>query len=121
MRAAVRSRGDVPGGELLAAPVTAGARYGGEPVFFQKWWCGRNSLRVVQTLAPSPIPPVVISRSVRLAARAALRSCLLRMHLDPAGEQILSVAAISHCVPVVDADYDPIRAMNQLADRLSAW
>jgi phosphonate transport system substrate-binding protein len=81
----------------------------------------RKSLRVVATLGPSPIPPLVISRGVRPSRRAAIRECLLGMHLDVDGSGILAQAATSHFAEVTDADYDPIRAMNRQADTLPPW
>ena len=199
-------RGDEPGVELLAAPVMAGARCGGKPIYFsdvvvradsparslldvrgrvwgyneptshsgyaltRSWLATQGfgdaffgalagtgahlrsfellldgqidgtaidstvletelrsrpalsrSVRVVQTLGPSPIPPVLISRAVPESTRAALRSCFLQMHLDPLGKQILADAAMLRFVPVHDQDYAPIRTMSRLAGQLGAW
>jgi phosphonate transport system substrate-binding protein len=200
-------RGDVPGVELLAAPVMAGARYEARPIYFSdvivradstarsfedlrgcawgyneptshsgyaltRYWLAtrwpmeapffgsvvasgahvrslemllegeidataidstvletelrarprlHKAVRIVHTLGPSPIPPLVISRTMPAPHRAALRTSILEMHLDPEGAQLLANAAVSHFAPVSDADYDPIRAMSRLADQLPAW
>jgi phosphonate transport system substrate-binding protein len=80
-----------------------------------------HSLRVLHTLGPSPIPPLVISRALALSARLRIRECLLRMHHDPEGAQILAAAAMTHFVAVTDTDYDPIRTMARLASDLPPW
>jgi phosphonate transport system substrate-binding protein len=71
----------------------------------------RQQLRVVETLVPSPIPPLVVSRGVSSAVREGLRAAVLGMHLDPRGSQVLSRGRVHHYVEVRDADYDPIRTM----------
>jgi phosphonate transport system substrate-binding protein len=70
-----------------------------------------NQIRGIDTLGPSPIPPLVISRSVPPTLRAAIQSSLLNTHQDPDGERVLKRAHMSRFVTVTDADYDPIRAM----------
>src|ERR1043166_7018261 len=42
-------------------------------------------IRVVDTLGPSPIPPLVISQSVPAEVRSSLLEALVGMHADPAG------------------------------------
>ena len=199
-------RGEQPGMDLLAAPVMAGARYGGQPVYFSDvvvradsparsladlrgaaWayneptshsgyamtrytlasrgygrvssvasvvpahTCGRwtgcsaaestrprstapcssksfarapqlaSQIRVIETFGPSPIPPLVVSRSLAADVRQALRSTLLQMHVDHIGRRVLSRARINRFVAVADADYDPIRRMWRVADDLEPW
>jgi len=72
-------------------------------------------LRVVQVLGPSPIPPWVVSKWVPLGIREALRSTLLHMHADPAGQTILARGQTQRFVQVEDRDYDPIRHMARVA------
>jgi phosphonate transport system substrate-binding protein len=71
----------------------------------------RPNLRVIETLGPSPIPPVVVSRSLPAATREQLRGALLATTLGP----------IARFVPVSDADYDAIRYMDRIAQRLAPW
>ncbi len=68
-------------------------------------------LRVVESLGPCPIPPVVVAARRPEALKARLREVLLAMHADPAGRAILADGLIARFVPVRDADYDPIREM----------
>jgi phosphonate transport system substrate-binding protein len=75
----------------------------------------RRRLRVIETLGPSPIPPLVVSRTVPTALRTAIRTTLLELHGEPLGGAVLGTGAIARFVPVADADYDPIRDMAQVA------
>jgi phosphonate transport system substrate-binding protein len=71
----------------------------------------RRELRVVATLGPSPIPPLVVSRGVPTGVREDLRNALLEMHRDPRGWEVLSSGGVHQYVEVRDLDYDPIRTM----------
>jgi phosphonate transport system substrate-binding protein len=74
-----------------------------------------DRLRVIETLGPSPIPPLVISRVVAPPLRAALANLLLEMHHDSEGARVLSAASVTRFVAVCDADYDPIRRILRTA------
>jgi phosphonate transport system substrate-binding protein len=69
------------------------------------------ALRVVESIGPYPIPPVVVSARLPTGAKARLRAAFLAMHDDPEGRAALADGLIARFVPVTDADYDPIRAM----------
>ncbi|MEZ4709522.1 MAG: PhnD/SsuA/transferrin family substrate-binding protein [Caldilineaceae bacterium] len=69
-------------------------------------------IRVLHTLGPFPIPPLVIHRRVDAAVRQRIRTVLLQMHQAPAGRRVLGAAALSHFVAGADADYDPVRRMS---------
>jgi ABC-type phosphate/phosphonate transport system substrate-binding protein len=71
----------------------------------------RRQLRVVTTLGPSPIPPLVVSRALSLAVRNDLRRMFLAMHHDPRGSNVLSMGRVHQYVEVMDADYDAIGRM----------
>jgi ABC-type phosphate/phosphonate transport system substrate-binding protein len=72
----------------------------------------RRELRVIETLGPSTIQPVVASaRRLTSAQRATVRDALLAMDSDPGDRQILRESGIQRFVPVADDDYDDIRDM----------
>jgi phosphate/phosphite/phosphonate ABC transporter binding protein len=75
--------------------------------------CSR--LRVVESIGPCPIPPVVASCALPPDMRAALREALLAMHMEAEGKQILESGQMACFVEVEDADYNPIREMLQRA------
>jgi phosphonate transport system substrate-binding protein len=70
-----------------------------------------TQVRVVSTLGPSPIPPLVVSRVLSPGLRNDLRRIVLQMHRDPEGSQVLSRGRVHRYVQVDDSDYDPIRMM----------
>ena len=80
-----------------------------------------SQIRVIETFGPSPIPPLVVSRSLAADVRQALKSALLQMHVDRIGRRVLSRARINRFVGVADADYDPIRRMWRVAADLEPW
>jgi phosphonate transport system substrate-binding protein len=88
-------------------------------------WLGsqRNGLadeiRVIDTLGPSPIPPWVISCQVAEAQRRLLRQLFSELHLDPVGRDILADGRLLRFTAADDHDYDPIRAMEHKAARVS--
>ncbi|HEY3058810.1 MAG TPA: PhnD/SsuA/transferrin family substrate-binding protein [Chloroflexota bacterium] len=68
-------------------------------------------VRVVSTLGPSPIPPLVVSRALPLRLREDLRAAVLTMDTTPHGRAVLAEGVMHRFVEVHDADYDPIRLM----------
>jgi hypothetical protein len=79
----------------------------------------RRQLRVVTTLGPSPIPPLVVSRAVPSALRNDLRIALLDMHRDPRASHVLASGRVHRYVQVQDADYDPIRIMADIGANIA--
>jgi phosphonate transport system substrate-binding protein len=75
-----------------------------------------SAVRVIATLGPSPIPPWVIRREVPARLRGAIRTVLLEMHADPAGQAILRRGQMLGFAAVADQDYDPIRQMARIAE-----
>jgi phosphonate transport system substrate-binding protein len=71
----------------------------------------RPDVRVIETLGPSPIPPLVASRLVPRELRDALANALLGLSIGP----------VETFVCVADADYEPIRTMARIAERLPSW
>jgi phosphonate transport system substrate-binding protein len=72
-------------------------------------------LRVLATLGPSPIPPLVISLNVDPRLRQAIRALILEMHEDPRGCEILERGKIRRFQHVKGSDYEPIRVMARKA------
>jgi len=70
-----------------------------------------SQLRVIDSIGPSPIQPVVAARHVPDPLKAAIRAILLEMGHDPAARVQLMWGFVEGFASVVDADYDPIRAM----------
>jgi phosphonate transport system substrate-binding protein len=85
----------------------------------------RQELRVIDTLGPSTIQPVVASaRRLSAARRAAAREALLAMDAEPSDRGVLRAAGIERFVAVTDADYDDVRSMLATVERaglLPAW
>jgi len=73
-------------------------------------------LRVVETLGPSPIPPLVIKTSVPQELREKIRSLLLELHHSERGRRILELGQLRRFASVTDSDYDPVRRMAELAE-----
>ncbi len=66
-------------------------------------------IRVIDSIGPSPHPPVVVGRGVSAELKAKLRDFYLNLHTNPDMQPHLAAAAIAHFVKVDDADYDTIR------------
>ena len=73
------------------------------------------ALRVIDTLGPSTIQPIVAARRLPAPLRADLQSVLLEMHSDPEARAVLARGFIDRFVPVSDRSYDDIRAMRAAA------
>jgi phosphonate transport system substrate-binding protein len=73
-------------------------------------------LRVIATLGPSPIQPVVASRRLPQRFRAGLRRVLRSLADIPAARPHLERALVAGFASVEDATYDAIRQMRAAAD-----
>jgi ABC-type phosphate/phosphonate transport system substrate-binding protein len=80
-----------------------------------------SSIRVIETLGPSPIPPWVIQKNLPREIRRELRELLPQMHTDPAGIRILTAGAIARFVAVEETAYDTIRGMARQAEQVVSW
>lgn len=76
-------------------------------------------IRVIDTFGPSPMPPWVISEQIPRAFQETIRSIFIQMEADPAGRAILEQGMLKRFARVEDKDYDPIRAMARLAEKVS--
>jgi len=74
-----------------------------------------SKLRVVKSLGPVAIPPVVVSTALSKKKYLAMQNVLLEMSKDPKGRSILSRAYVSHFEKVEDEIYNGIRKMRDLA------
>jgi phosphonate transport system substrate-binding protein len=79
-----------------------------------------GQVRVIDTLGPSPIQPVVAARRLPPRLKAELRTALLRLSDDEAMRDALRYGHIARFVAVTDAHYDPIRLM-LAAGRAVTW
>jgi phosphonate transport system substrate-binding protein len=71
-----------------------------------------GAVRIVGTIGPSTIQPVVISRSrLTEAERQAITDALLGAGDDPIARDVLDAALVERFVPMTAASYDDIRAM----------
>ncbi len=77
-----------------------------------------GTLRVIDTLGPSPMPPWVVATSLAPALRQSIAEILRGMHGDDAGRTILATWGIARFAETVDGDYDAIRAMAHTAARV---
>lgn len=73
-------------------------------------------LRIIDTLGPSTIQPVVAARHLADELMASLRSALLQVGADPAIRTELSAGFIDYFVPITDTSYDDIRVMWQATE-----
>jgi phosphonate transport system substrate-binding protein len=68
-------------------------------------------LRVIDTLGPSPIQPIVAGPRLAAGLKADLRSVLVQMDQDPIARERLAQGFVKRLVHVTDATYNVIRAM----------
>lgn len=74
--------------------------------------------RIVETLGPSAIPPVVVSKELPATIRERIRQILLRLHTHDEGRRILDLGGISRFAEVDQRAYESIWAMNEKAKRV---
>jgi phosphonate transport system substrate-binding protein len=75
-----------------------------------------GQLRIIASLGPSIIQPVVASRHIPESTRSELRAALLEMEKDPTARKMLSAAFVKRWVPVNAASYDHIRRMRDFVE-----
>jgi phosphonate transport system substrate-binding protein len=79
-----------------------------------------SSVRVIDSLGPSTIQPVVVARRLPAQLRADLQCILLEMRSDPEAHHALARGFIDRFVPVCDSNYDDIRAMRAVAESVQS-
>jgi phosphonate transport system substrate-binding protein len=75
-----------------------------------------SRLRVIDSLGPSTIQPVVAARRLPEGLKASLRAVLLGMGSDRAARDHLARGFVERFVRVMDSSYDDIRVMFAIAD-----
>lgn len=73
-------------------------------------------VRVIESVGPSAIPPVVMRTAVPASIRQKIQGLLVTMHEDPEGRSILDQALVDRFVVVADRSYDDIRAHRRAAE-----
>jgi phosphonate transport system substrate-binding protein len=73
-------------------------------------------VRVIESVGPSGIPPVVVRTAVPAAIRQEIQRLLVTMHEDPEGRRILDEALVERFVIVDDGNYDDIREHHRAAE-----
>jgi phosphonate transport system substrate-binding protein len=77
-----------------------------------------DRVRVVDSLGPSTIQPVAVSRRVPADMREAIRDALVAMAKKPMGRDRLAVGLIERLVPIGPSAYDDIRMMLQACEQV---
>jgi phosphonate transport system substrate-binding protein len=77
----------------------------------------RKRVRVIASLGPSPIQPLVAARRLPQSLRSSVAKAVIDMHRVPEAQQALAYGFVKHWDPVADSDYDPIRHMLEVVDR----
>jgi phosphonate transport system substrate-binding protein len=75
--------------------------------------CGdiAEKIRILSTLGPSTIPPVVAATRLDEQLKRRIRMALLTMHSDEEAASKLHEGLIGRFLPIMDTDYDDIREM----------
>lgn len=76
-----------------------------------------DQVRVVESIGPAGVCPMVASSAMPAALRQKFQEQLARMHEDPEGRKILDEALIDRFVVVDDTNYDDIRSMKVAAEK----
>jgi phosphonate transport system substrate-binding protein len=83
----------------------------------EKGYGHAREVRVLESVGPAGICPLVASSKMPAAMREKLQQALASMHEDPEGRRILDDALLERFAIVDDSNYDDIRAMQQAADK----
>ncbi|HEY1860940.1 MAG TPA: PhnD/SsuA/transferrin family substrate-binding protein [Gemmataceae bacterium] len=73
-----------------------------------------HHLRVIETMGPSTIQPVVVARSLPNALKTELRDIIVALGCNGHAEKCLEHGLVEHFVRVSDADYQDLRQMRDL-------
>lgn len=79
-----------------------------------------EDIRIIGTIGPSPMPPVVASRKLSKHLKQDLRGIFQTLHQLPQVTGVLKSGLIHSFIPVTNSHYDPIReVLNARANTLS--
>ena len=76
-----------------------------------------DEVRVLESLGPAGICPLVMSTKLAAPVRDKLQHAIVTMHEDPVGRKILDDALLDRFMIVDDHNYDDIRAMKEAAEK----
>jgi ABC-type phosphate/phosphonate transport system substrate-binding protein len=76
----------------------------------------REGLRIIDTLGPSTIQPVAVSKRLPLDLREQIRDILLTLHENPVVKKRLALGFVNHFTSVGPHDYDDIRMMRDACE-----
>lgn len=77
-----------------------------------------KEIKVIATWGPSPIPPYVISLRLPVEERRRIRAVMVDMARHPKGARIMAEGQMLRFTNVRDKDYDPIREMEKIAQKV---
>lgn len=80
-----------------------------------------SRLRVIETLGPSPIQPLVACPSVPVAVQADVRAAVLALGSLPDERTVMEQAHVARFVAVEDSAYDPTRRMLDTVRMAGLW
>jgi phosphonate transport system substrate-binding protein len=75
-----------------------------------------RSLRIIDSLGPSTIQPVAVSKRVPHEQRAEIQEVLTAMHKDPVMRRRLALGMVERFVPMGPSSYDDIRMMLEVCE-----
>ncbi len=76
-----------------------------------------REVRVLESVGPAGICPIVASARMPEELRDSLQRALVTMHEDPEGRKLLDEALLDRFTVVDDSNYDDIRSMREAADK----
>ncbi|MEO5969514.1 MAG: phosphate/phosphite/phosphonate ABC transporter substrate-binding protein [Bdellovibrionia bacterium] len=74
-----------------------------------------SRIKVIESLGPAPIPPVVVSSHLSTSQLELIRKSFIEMHTNPEGQAILNEALLNRFVTVIDQDYQSIQIIRDEA------
>jgi len=77
-----------------------------------------DEIRVLDTIGPSPSPPLLANDSLPAAQREAIQDILWNMHKEAEGRRLLEAARLARFAAVKDATYDTLRKMTAEAAKV---
>ncbi|MFN2466033.1 MAG: PhnD/SsuA/transferrin family substrate-binding protein [Candidatus Dormibacteria bacterium] len=78
-------------------------------------------IRVIDTLGPSTIQPLVAGERVSHATQRAIRDVVLALGAHPEERRVMSAMHVERFIAVEDADYDDIRGMLAKVEMAGLW